>query len=90
MHLRYSGSTVSPGEIPAAHTAGMHTITRWRWRVLDPERGVRYATRHHMTEIEARETDPGAERIEVSRQVLEVPTKLLEHQMTSGWQSRER
>lgn len=68
----------------------MHTITRWRWLVLDPERGIRYATRHHMTQAEALETDPGAERIEASRQVLDVPDGQDEHQMTSGWQSAPR
>lgn len=62
---------------------GMHTITRWRWRVLDPERGIRYATRHHMTEAEALETDPGAERIEATRQNLEVPDNVDEHAFTS-------
>lgn len=61
----------------------MHTITRWRWRVLDPERGVRYATRHHLTESDALETDPAAERIEASRQVLQVPDNIDEHAFTS-------
>ena len=65
----------------------MQTITCWHWLVLDHERGTGYATRHHMTAAEAIETDPAAERIEASWQVLTVPDRLIEHQMTSGWQS---
>jgi hypothetical protein len=59
----------------------MHTITRWRWRVLDPERGIRPLA--YVAEAEALETDPGAERIEASRQVLEVPDNVDEHAFTS-------
>lgn len=49
----------------------MHTITLWRWHITD-DRGRRVATRYRMTEAEALQADPTAERIpgtEETRQV---------------------
>ena|GEM_PF-2474248 len=40
----------------------MLTITLWRWRITD-DMGRRVATRYRMTEAEALQADPAAERI---------------------------
>ena len=46
----------------------------WRWRVTDPARPARrYLTRHHMSEAEALEMDPTAEREPGTLMVIERP-----------------
>ena len=50
----------------------MATIELWRWRLTDPERGVRYATRARMTEAAALALDATAERIEGTLEVRQV------------------
>lgn len=65
----------------------MPIINRWRWRILDPERGKRYSPRCHMSEADALKLDPTAERIEGSLQLLELPDRV-EDMSTSAWQRR--
>jgi hypothetical protein len=62
----------------------MATLQRWRWRVTDPASGRRYVTRHHMTEADALATDPAAERVEGTLQVLEVADGPNLHSTSSG------
>lgn len=50
----------------------MAKLELWRWWVTDPERGVRYATRHRMTEADALALDPTAERVPGTLEVREV------------------
>ena len=54
----------------------------WRWRVTDPARPARrYLTRHHMSEAEALEMDPTAERDPGTLRVIEAPAG---HHTSSG------
>lgn len=65
----------------------MHTVSRWRWRILDPDRGRRYTPRCHMTEADALALDPTAERVDGTLQLLELPDSPAEHQSTSAWRA---
>lgn len=52
-----------------------YPIIKHRWRVADPLRpGRRYETRHHMTEADALERDPGATPVEGTRMVITGPS----------------
>jgi len=44
----------------------MNTIELWHWRVTDPVSRRRYVTRHRMTEANALDFDPAAQRVEGS------------------------
>lgn len=55
------------------HHPGMATLHRWRWRITDPDSGRGSTTRYRMTERDALATDPRAERVEGSLEVLQVP-----------------
>lgn len=50
----------------------MARLELWRWLITDPERGVRYATRHRMCEADAVALDPAAERVPGTLEVREV------------------
>ena len=47
-------------------------IEVWHWRVTDPVSRCRYVTRYRMTELNALDFDPAAERIEGSLERLVV------------------
>jgi len=65
----------------------MNTIELWLWRVTDPVSHRRYVTRYRMTETDALDLDPAAERVPESLEVRHVPTDPLALS-TSGWQRR--
>lgn len=44
----------------------MNTIELWHWRVTDPVSRCRYVTRYRMTQANALDFDPGAQRVEGS------------------------
>lgn len=50
----------------------MARLELWRWWVTDHERGVRYATRHVMSEADALALDPTAERVPGTMETREV------------------
>jgi len=62
-----------------------HTIELWRWCLTDPESGRCSVTRYLMTEADARQVDPEAERVEGSLERREVPDDPMQIS-TSGWQ----
>jgi hypothetical protein len=49
-----------------------HTIELWLWRVTDPVSGRTYVTRYRMSEANALDFDPAAERVPGSREVREL------------------
>ena len=51
----------------------MRTIELYRWRLTSPITGRRYTSGYLMTEADARDLDPTAERIDSSREVRTVP-----------------
>lgn len=61
----------------------MPTLIRYRWHVTDPASGRTYLTRCHMTEADAKATDPNAEPAPLTRQVLVVPDD--PYAMCAGW-----
>jgi hypothetical protein len=77
-HLLLYAHTDSGGRAHAlSHRAGIITgmaiLNRWRWRITDPSSGRRSTTRYRMTEADALATDPAAERVPGSLEVLTVP-----------------
>jgi hypothetical protein len=50
-----------------------YPFSKWLWRVTNPRTGKRYTTRYRMTEADARDTDPTAEKIESSRVLIAGP-----------------
>lgn len=55
----------------------MHTIDLYRWRVTDPVSGRRYVTRYPMSEFNARDLDPQAERVEGTHERMVVQDLVL-------------
>jgi len=59
-----------------------HFIDLWHWRVTDKVSRRSFITRHPMTEAQALDFDPGAERIEGSlvRRVVRDDLPLVKHE----------
>ncbi len=55
----------------------MQHIDLYRWRVTDPVSGRRYVTRYPMSEANARDLDPKAERIDGSHERMTVRSVVL-------------
>lgn len=63
---------------PAGDTLpGMQILDLYRWRVTDPVSRRCYITRYPLSEVNAKDLDPGAERIEGSHERIMVPTLVL-------------
>ena len=65
----------------------MNTIELWLWRVTDPVSHRCYVTRYRMTEVDALDLDPAAERVPGSQEIRKIPTDTMALS-TSGWQRR--
>ena len=63
------------------------TIELWLWRVTDPVSHRCYVTRYRMTEADALDLDPAAERVPGSQELRQVPTDPMALS-TSAWQRR--
>lgn len=73
---------------PAGTMAAMNrTLELWLWRVTDPVSHRSYVTRYRMTEADALDLDPAAERVPGSQELRQVPTDPMALS-TSGWQRR--
>jgi hypothetical protein len=75
-----------------SHRAGRLTVMNrsidlWRWRITDPVSHRCYVTRYRMTEADALDLDPAAERVPGSQELRQVPTDPMALS-TSGWQRR--
>lgn len=55
----------------------MKTLDLYRWRVTDPVSRRRYITRYPLSEANARDFDPCAERIEGTHERIMVPEVVL-------------
>ena len=55
----------------------MPTIDLHRWQVTDPVSGRRYITRYPMSEANAKDLDPKAERVEGSHERMEAHRAVL-------------
>ncbi len=55
----------------------MQVIDLYRWRVTDRVSGRRYVTRYPMSEANAKDLDPAAERIESTHECMEVHRAVL-------------
>ncbi|CAD5374727.1 hypothetical protein RA210_U70043 [Rubrivivax sp. A210] len=55
----------------------MQIVDLYRWRVTDPVSQRRYVTRYPLSEANARDLDPAAERVEGSHTQMVVPTIVL-------------
>ncbi len=55
----------------------MQTLDLYRWRVTDPVSRRCYVTRYPLSEANAKDLDPCAERIEGSHEQIMVPTVVL-------------
>ena len=67
--------------------AMQHIIELWQWRVTDYVSQRRYVTRYRMTEADALDLDPAAERVPGSQELRQVPIDPMALS-TSGWQRR--
>ena len=65
----------------------MRIIELWLWRVTDPVSHLRYTTRYRMTEANALDLDPAAERVPGSQELRQAPDDLLAIS-TSAWLRR--
>lgn len=62
----------------------MRTIELYRWRLTSPITGRRYTSGYLMTEADARELDPTAERVAGTQEDRQVPDDPLESTSTGG------
>lgn len=84
----------APRRSPLAHLAslarriiaGMKPTPFYLWWITD-ERGRRRRTTYRMTEAEARERHPGAEPVEGSREIRNLPESVDEHEYTQPGRS---
>jgi len=62
----------------------MHTVDLYRWRLVDSWTGKTYITRCRMSEADALDLDPHAQRIEGSLERRTVPDGPHEHADTNS------
>ena len=68
----------------------MHDIIElWHWRVTDKVSRRHFITRHRMTQADALDFDPAAERVEGSleRRVVRIDALSIQHQLASAQSS---